>query len=74
MQAAAGVVEKKKKKKITWNIKYLYDGDCPMCNSLKTVLERKVCAFVCVCLCNSLKMVLGQKVCAFVFVRACVTP
>eukprot|EP00983_Pelagomonas_calceolata_P056701 1144723-Pelagomonas_calceolata.AAC.3 len=29
-------------KKIPWSIKYLYDGDCSMCQSLKTLLERQV--------------------------------
>jgi len=28
-------------KKIPWSIKYLYDGDCSMCQSLKTLLERQ---------------------------------
>eukprot|EP00983_Pelagomonas_calceolata_P125512 1161216-Pelagomonas_calceolata.AAC.2 len=28
--------------KLPWTIKYLYDGDCAMCLSLKTVLERQV--------------------------------
>jgi predicted DCC family thiol-disulfide oxidoreductase YuxK len=29
-------------KRSTWDIKYLYDGDCSMCQSLKIVLERQV--------------------------------
>ncbi|KAL6762097.1 hypothetical protein V8C86DRAFT_2525069 [Haematococcus lacustris] len=42
--AMQGVTAKpltKKKAKITWAVKYLYDGDCAMCRSLKTVLERQ---------------------------------
>lgn len=26
---------------VTWRLKYLYDGDCPMCQSLQTVLARQ---------------------------------
>ena len=41
MQGAQAEVAKKQKKKITWKVKYLYDGDCAMCNSLKSLLERQ---------------------------------
>ena len=32
-----GVTRKKAKKPVGWKVKYLYDGDCPMCLSLMTV-------------------------------------
>lgn len=35
------VKSKKDNKPVTWKIKYLYDGDCAMCASLKAVLERQ---------------------------------
>lgn len=25
----------------TWQIKYLYDGNCPMCQSMKSLLDRQ---------------------------------
>lgn len=33
------VKQKKTKAPVTWKIKYLYDGDCPMCASLMNVLR-----------------------------------
>lgn len=35
------VKQKKTKAPVTWKIKYLYDGDCPMCSSLMNVLKRQ---------------------------------
>mmetsp|Transcript_2827 Transcript_2827/g.7391 ORF Transcript_2827/g.7391 Transcript_2827/m.7391 type:complete len:422 (+) Transcript_2827:75-1340(+) len=43
-QATVPAVQAKAKSeeiKLPWTIKYLYDGDCAMCLSLKTVLERQ---------------------------------
>jgi len=40
-EVAALQGQAKKTKKISWNVKYLYDGDCSMCQSLKRVLERQ---------------------------------
>lgn len=41
-QAEGGKVKTKKvKKPVEWKIKYLYDGDCPMCASLMNVLKRQ---------------------------------
>lgn len=34
-------IRTKDNKPVTWKIKYLYDGDCPMCLSLMTVLKRQ---------------------------------
>eukprot|EP00199_Chlamydomonas_sp_CCMP681_P001981 CAMPEP_0119107482 /NCGR_PEP_ID=MMETSP1180-20130426/10462_1 /TAXON_ID=3052 ORGANISM="Chlamydomonas cf sp, Strain CCMP681" /NCGR_SAMPLE_ID=MMETSP1180 /ASSEMBLY_ACC=CAM_ASM_000741 /LENGTH=348 /DNA_ID=CAMNT_0007092977 /DNA_START=181 /DNA_END=1224 /DNA_ORIENTATION=- len=38
---AAPPATPKKAKKIKWKVKYLYDGECAMCMSLKTVLKRQ---------------------------------
>ncbi|KAF5833143.1 hypothetical protein DUNSADRAFT_10662 [Dunaliella salina] len=39
-------------KPLSWSIKYLYDGECSMCQSLKTLLERKDCGRGAVCFVN----------------------
>lgn len=39
--AQSGTSTAKAAKQVSWTLKYLYDGDCPMCSTLKAVLERQ---------------------------------